>query len=239
MTSAPTSTLSPSAAHPSGTELLDDPQADPDLVRINLGDLARANRWFGGWAAVKHGLTRVLRQVPGSCFSLLDVGPGAADLSAAAVNWGTQRGITILPVGIEQNRTVARYARARGLRVARGRGGALPLADDSVDLVMVSQVAHHLERLGLIELFRECDRVARRAVIVADLRRSGFARAAFAVGGRLLRFHPVTLADGETSIRRGYTPAELDELLHAAGVDGMVTGRPFYRLVAVWRPRPT
>ncbi len=96
-----------------------------------------------------------------------------------------------------------------------------------------------MERPRVIDLFRECDRVARHAVIVADLRRSAIARAAFLVGGRLLRFHPVTLADGETSIRRGYTRAELVDLLHAAGIDGSVAGRPFYRLVAVWRPRPT
>jgi hypothetical protein len=233
-----TSAFVSSDTHPSGTELLDDPQADPELVRVNLEDLARANRWFGGWAAVRHGLASVLNQVRGSRLSLLDVGPGAADLSAAAVRWGKQRGITLVPVGIEQNRAVATFARARGLLVVRGNGGALPLGDDSVDLVVASQVAHHMERTDLIELFHECDRVARCAVIVADLRRSGLARAAFAVGGRLLRFHPVTLADGETSIRRGYTSAELGALLHAAGVDGVVSGRPFFRLVAVWRPRP-
>ena len=224
--------------HPSGTELLDDPEADPDLVRINLADLAQANRWFGGWAAVRHGLATVLHQASGSRVSLLDVGPGGADLSAAAVRWGEQRGITILPIGIDQNRTVARFARARGLPVARGSGNALPLADDSVDLVVVSQVAHHLERPTVIDLFRECDRVARHAVIVADLRRSALARAAFSVGGRLLRFHPLTLADGKTSIRRGYTRAELEDLLRAAGLEGTVRGRPFFRLVAVWRPRP-
>lgn len=224
-------------AHPRGTELLDDPQADPELVRINLGDLARANRWFGGWAAVRYGLRAVLDQVPASSLSLLDIGPGGADLPAAAVRWGEQRGITLRPVGIEPNGTVARVARAQGFAVARGRGDALPLGDDSVDLVVVSQVAHHLDRAAVIQLFRECNRVARRAVIVADLRRSAIARAAFSVGGRLLRFHPVTLADGETSIRRGYTPRELVSLLDAAGVDGTVSSRPFYRLVATWRPR--
>ena len=234
-----TLSLASAKALPSGTELLDDPQADPALVRINLADLTRANRWFGGWAAVRYGLARVLRQASGSHFSLLDVGPGAADLPAAAVEWGRQRGITIRPVGIEQNQTVARFAHARGLRVARGRASALPLADDSVDLVVVSQVAHHLERPEVLDLFRECDRVARHAVIVADLRRSAIARAAFLVAGRLLGFHPVTLADGETSIRRGYTRAELRDLLQATGIHGSVNGRPFFRLVAAWRPQPT
>jgi hypothetical protein len=42
---------------PLGVELLDDPAADPDTVVLSLRNVARANRWFGGAAAVCHGLT--------------------------------------------------------------------------------------------------------------------------------------------------------------------------------------
>jgi len=223
---------------PSGTELLDDPSADPAMIGTNLRDLTRANRWFGGWAAVRFGLAEALGdRVAGSRVSLLDVGPGAADLTAAARRWAERRGITIVPIAVEQNRAVAKFAHARGLPVACGRGGAMPLATDSVDLVLVSQVAHHLEPDAVIELLRECDRVARHAVVVADLRRSATARAAFRLGSWLLGFHPVTVADGLTSIRRGYTAVELDDLMKMAGLEGRVTRRPLFRLVAVWRPR--
>ena len=34
-----------------GTELLDDPAADPAAVTLSLRNVARANRWFGGAAA--------------------------------------------------------------------------------------------------------------------------------------------------------------------------------------------
>ncbi len=208
------------------------------MVRTNLEDLARANRWFGGWAAVRFGLATTLRdRVAGSQVSLLDVGPGAADLTAAARRWAERRGITIIPIAVEQNRAVARFAHARELPVACGRGGTMPLATDSVDLVLVSQVAHHLEPDGVVELLKECDRVARHAVVVADLRRSAMARAAFTLGSRLLGFHPVTVADGLTSIRRGYTASEFRELMRMAGLEGTVTRRPLFRLVAVWHPR--
>jgi 2-polyprenyl-3-methyl-5-hydroxy-6-metoxy-1,4-benzoquinol methylase len=105
-----------------------------------------------------------------------------------------------------------------------------------VDIVLVSQVVHHLDAPSAVRLLRTCDRLARRAVIVADLRRGVLGRLAFWLGARALRFDPVTVADGITSIRRGYTKRELGRLLAEAGVRGSVARRPGYRLVAVWRP---
>ncbi len=105
-----------------------------------------------------------------------------------------------------------------------------------MDVVSVSMVAHHFEPDSVVELFRACDRIARRAVVVTDLRRANLAMVAFGWGARLLRFDPVTLADGMTSIRRGFTAAELTALLLRAGVAGQVTRRPGWRLVATWAP---
>ncbi|HXE57883.1 MAG TPA: methyltransferase domain-containing protein [Gemmatimonadales bacterium] len=222
---------------PIGAELLDDPGADPREVAASLRNIARANRWFGGAAAVRWALGRVLGNVaPGTALTLLDVGTGLGDLPRAAARWGAARGLRLSPLGLERNRTAAALAAAEGLPTVVGCAGALPLRDGSVDLVLVSQVAHHLAWESVVRLFRECDRVARRAVIVADLRRAGAAGVAYRWGALLLRFDPVTLADGLTSIRRGYTVEELRALLELAGVRGEVCGRPGFRLVAIWRP---
>ena len=56
-------------------ELLDGPLDDPAVLRGNLRDLARINRWFGGTRASTRALERLLgqRTVP---HTLLDVGTG-------------------------------------------------------------------------------------------------------------------------------------------------------------------
>ena len=110
------------------------------------------------------------------------------------------------------------------------------MRDRSVDLVMVSQLVHHLARPSAICLLRSCDRLARLGVIVADLRRSRLGPPAFWCGARALGFDPVTIADGMTSIRRGYTTGELRALLAESGVVARVERRPGLRLVATWRP---
>lgn len=220
-----------------GAELLDDPAADPDAVAESLRNIARANRWFGGTAAVRHGLRQTLHDVlPGSTLSLLDLGTGLGDLPGAAVRWAAARGIRLQPLGLELNRRAAALASSSGVPTALACAGAPPLRDKSVDVVLVSQVAHHLTARSVVQLLRTCDRLARRAVIVADLRRHDLARVAFWCGARLLGFDEVTVADGMTSIRRGFSRRELQTLLIRAGLQGRVDQCPGFRLVATWRP---
>jgi SAM-dependent methyltransferase len=221
-----------------GTELLDDPEANPAAVAESLHNIARANRWFGGAAAVRYGLRRTLGNVPpGSSLSLLDLGTGLGDLPGAAVRWAAGRGIRMAPVGIELHRIAAALARGAGVPTVLACAGAPPIRDKSVDVVLVSQVAHHLTAASVVQLLRTCDRLARRAVIVADLRRDPMAVAAFWCGARFLGFDPVTIADGMTSIRRGFSPKELRTLISRAGIEGRVDQRPGFRLVATWQPR--
>jgi SAM-dependent methyltransferase len=202
-----------------------------------LRNIARSNRWFGGAAAFRFGLSRVFGGIaPGTKVTLLDLGSGLGDLPRAATRWAARRGISLVPVGLDRHPTAARQARAQGLPMIVGCAGAAPVADKSVDVVAVSMLAHHFEPDSVVQLFRACDRIARRAVIVTDLRRAGLAMLAFRWGSRLLRFDPVTTADGMTSIRRGFTSAELASLLTRAGISARVSRRPGWRLVATWAP---
>jgi SAM-dependent methyltransferase len=231
--------VTPLAITTIGRELLDDPAADPVIVARSLRNIARSNRWFGGAAAVRHGLARVLARVPrGATLTLLDLGTGAGDLPESAMSWARRRGWQLRPVGLERSRVAASLATGGGIPCAVACAGAPPIREKSVDLVLVSQVVHHLAPGSAVTLVRICDRLARVGVVIADLRRSRLARLAFWCGARALRFDPFTLADGMTSIRRGYTALELRALLRAAGVDARVARRPGYRLVATWHPAP-
>ena len=125
-----------------GAELLDDPSANPAAVAESLRNIGRANRWFGGAAAVRFGLARTLASVPpGTTLSLLDLGTGLGDLPRVAVRWGAARGIRVVPLALEINRVAATLASGAGVPTALACAGAPPLRDKSVDVVLVSQVA--------------------------------------------------------------------------------------------------
>jgi len=221
---------------PVGDELLDDPSADPHTVAASLRDIAVANRWLGGTRAALHGIARVLDGVPrGSRVTLLDVGTGHGDVPRAAVRWGRRRGIEIVPLGLELSSVAAALATRAGVATAVADVAAPPIREHSVDVVLVSQVAHHFDHGSLGGLARSCDRLARRGVVIADLRRSNVAALGFRIGARCLGFDPVTRLDGVTSIRRGFSRAELARLLRDAGIGARVERRPGFRLVASWR----
>ncbi|MEO8199947.1 MAG: methyltransferase domain-containing protein [Gemmatimonadota bacterium] len=220
-----------------GVELLDDPSADPDIVRGSLHHITRANRWFGGVGAFIFGLRQVLNGVSSTTpLTLFDVGTGAGDLPRAGVRWARRRGYSIRPLGYDRSVAAARLARDNGVPTAVGCAGTLPLADRAVDVVLVSQVIHHLRRDAALRLLVECHRVARMGVIVSDLERSRLAMAGFWVGSRVLGFDASTRADGITSVRRGYLPGEFRALFADAGLEARTFRRPAFRLVGVWRP---
>lgn len=218
---------------PPGRELLDDLGADEALVERSLRNIARANRWFGGVAAARFGLLRLLRACP-SPATLLDIGTGLGDVPRALVGAARALGITLRPLGLERHPAVARLAHREGLTTMLAHAGTLPLRDRAVDLVLVSQVAHHLTPADLAQLVTEASRVARVGVILADLRPSRLAELGFRLAAGLLRFDQATRRDGVISLRRGFTVAGLRDLLARRGLTARVVARPWARVVAVW-----
>jgi hypothetical protein len=128
----------------------------------------------------------------------------------------------------------ARLAARRGVPTALGCAGHLPVREGAVDIVLLSQVAHHLAADAVVDLFRAASQVARIGVVVADLKRSELAVAGFRIGSAILGFDPVTRADGITSVRRGYHAGELAMLAGRAGQSAHVAQRPGFRVVAYW-----
>jgi len=223
------------ALSPIGHELLDDPAADPATVTESFRNLARSNWWFGGAAAVHFGLAQLIPGPRGAALTLLDVGTGVGDLPRRAALWAGRRGVRLEGIGFERSRVAAALAQRAGLPSVVGCAGALPFRERSADIVMMSQLIHHLSRDAAVDVIRAASRVARVGVVLADLRRSALAAIGFRIGAGLLGFDPITKADGVTSVRRGYLPNELEGILRDAGVTTRVYRRPGYRLVAAWR----
>ena len=223
-----------------GREFLDDAERmDARVVRRSLGDVARANTLFGGTRAVIAELRRAVGAAAGEPLTLLDVGTGRGDIPAAATEWGHRRGIQLDTIGIERSESLARIAAERTM-VLSADALHLPLADDSVDIAMCSQVLHHFERADAAAVLRELDRVARTRVIVSDLHRSWLAAGGIWLASFPLRFHPVSRHDGVVSVLRGFTRRELGELIaEAVGQRADVRYRLGFRVTASWTPAPS
>jgi hypothetical protein len=223
-----------------GSEILDDPNADPALSLRSLRDIALANRFFGGRDAVVNTLRAVLATRPAgdAPLTLLDIGTGLGDIPAAAERVARARGVALRTIGLERAPLLAGAAATRCTHGLAADAMQLPFATGSIDIVTMSQVLHHFDGAEAEHLLQECTRVARVAVIVGDLRRSWLAVAGLWVSSFALGFHPVSRHDGVLSVLRGYTRDELQALVErATRCPATVRHRLGFRVTAHWSPQ--
>jgi SAM-dependent methyltransferase len=219
-------------------EHLDDPDIDPALRERSLRDVRRANTTLGGAHAVLSEVSRQLATL-GAEGTLLDVGTGLGDIPSRARALAARRGVALTTLGVDEAASLARVTHGMLDGSACADARRLPFPDASVDIVTCSQVLHHFEDADIPVVLRELQRVARRAVIVSDLRRSWIAAAGFWMVSWPLGFHSVTRHDGVVSVLRGFTPRELSlHVRHATGHTAAVRRHLGFRVTATWTPAP-
>ena len=204
--------MEPLDLSPVGAELLDDPAADP-AARRRVAPQHRPRRTDGSAARRRCGSGSPAPSAasrPARTLTLARPRHRARRPAARRACAGrARRGIRLVPVGLERSRVAARLAHGRGVPCAVGCAGAPPFRDKSVDVVLVSQVAHHLaRRLGGPPASGPAtgSRAAPSSSRTSAAEPLGPARLLGAARGRSGSIG-VTVADGMTSIRRGYTAA--------------------------------
>ncbi|HTK46812.1 MAG TPA: methyltransferase domain-containing protein [Gemmatimonadaceae bacterium] len=219
-------------------EILDDPTISPALRERSLRDVRRSNVVFGGRRAVLAVLGGLLPGLAPRC-TLLDVGTGLADIPVAARELATRAGVSLDAFGVDAAASLAAAARPLLAGSACADVRRLPFGDASVDVVTCSQLLHHFADEEVPAVLRELNRVARRHVIVSELRRSWLAACGFWLAAWPLGFHRITRHDGFVSVRRGFTAEELaHHVLDATDRRPRVRRHLGFRLTATWETGP-
>jgi len=218
-----------------GFEHLDNPDTPSALRERSLRDVQRANALLGGTHAVLAELARLFPTL-GERATLLDVGTGLADIPSRAARSARRGGVALTTVAVDEAESLLRASRPRVDASVGADARRLPFADASVDVVTCSQVLHHFPDEEIPVVLRELQRVARRYVVVSDLRRSWVAAAGFWAIAWPLGFHAITRHDGFTSVLRGFTTGELARhVRHATDRAPDVRRHPGFRVTATWR----
>jgi ubiquinone/menaquinone biosynthesis C-methylase UbiE len=213
-------------------ELLDTDAGTREEVEASLADLRMVNRWFGGARVMCDLVGRTASRTGARELSMLDVAAATGDIAAALRRYMSQRGVQVSVTLLDR---ATSHFESGPTRVA-GDALALPFADSSFDLVGCSLFAHHLEPEEVVRFVGEGLRVARRAVLINDLRRHAV-HLALTYAGRLLYRSRLTSHDGPVSIRRAYTTEEMREMLRRTATAKVeITHHYLYRMgVIAWR----
>jgi SAM-dependent methyltransferase len=119
------------------------------LESEELERMAGFEEWYWWHVARQSIVRRMLRRYARPQARMLDVGCGTGATTAALANLGMISGIDMGPAAL-------RYARARGLAVARGSAEHLPARSAAFDVVVALDVLEHLDddRRALLEILR-------------------------------------------------------------------------------------
>jgi SAM-dependent methyltransferase len=217
-------------------ELLDAPAHDLAALADNLRDLRALDRYLGSTALTWRALWPMLRALPpGATTTLLDVATGGADGPRVLAARARRHGYDLRPFASDRLADVLRLAREAGARfpLIQHDALAIPLCDAAVDFVTCSLALHHFDPPAAVALLHELGRIARRGVIINDLRRGRLAYA----GAQLLArgpWHTMARHDGPLSVLRAYTLEEARALVAQAGISGArVQALPLFRMLIV------
>jgi SAM-dependent methyltransferase len=220
------------------SEWIDRRDNDPSALSAALGDIHVVNRLLGGERVLLRGLDPLLAGIPrGGVLEVLDVGTGCGDLPLAMARWGRRRGrrvrVTAVDIDPTTTREAARFtAGEREIRVVQADAFALPFGSARFDVVTSSMFLHHFRHEEIVRLLRSFRHLARRAVVVNDLRRHVLPWAFILLAAKATRRHPMFVHDAPLSVLRGFTDVELlTAAEEACGAPAVLERRWPYRLV--------
>lgn len=195
-------------------EKMDSLDCDPDRLERTYRQFGLVNGALSGWRRLYRQEIRPLLSAE-SATTLLDVGSGGGDLAIRLSRWAAKDRVRLHVTGIDPDGRAHAFASGRppvpGVDFRQAHTTGLLGEGLSFDVVISNHVLHHLQPAGLQQFLADSEALARTKVLHNDLRRSPAAYALFAVAALPFRGSFIR-EDGLTSIRRSYTPQELDAL---------------------------
>ncbi|HEX8550287.1 MAG TPA: methyltransferase domain-containing protein [Abditibacteriaceae bacterium] len=200
-------------------ELLDEGAGSFAEVRRSLHDIRRINRWLGGTQLLCNVVLALLARRNLKRATVLDIGTGGADIPLHLIAAGKKHGIEISVLALDLSGRHLRVARENmvhaggaSIQLLRADAFALPLRDGAVDVVMASLFLHHFRAPQIQALLKEWQRVARIGFVAADIERDAVPLWFFRLVRPVFARSYLTRFDGEASIRRAYTAAEMQQI---------------------------
>ena len=213
---------------------MDDPACDRELLLNTVRQFEGINRLLSSSRRLirKH---LVSRMSPGTDrpYTLLDIGAGGGDIACWLADYCKKRGINIRITCLDNDPWIADFARQN----IAGRGN-IEIIEASIfdlprsvryDFVFSNHFLHHFDEEDILRILDRLLITARRTLLMNDLLRSKLSYLGYRLCAALFLHHSFAARDGALSIRRGFLPRELEQLLTR-------TDRP--DLLEVWQAVP-
>lgn len=224
------------SARSTQVEYFDAPTRSFEEICDGYRHLAQVNQFFRFAEPFQRLIPRFMGSARCQNLSILDLGAGDGTLGKELSLWAGQRGWQWRFTSLDLN--------TRALSLNRHHASVaasvthLPFRDASFDLVIASQMTHHLgSDADICRHFAEAGRVARQAVFLNDLHRN---MVLYGFIWILLHSRPYPRhfrEDGSTSVKRGFRVKEWKDLACRAGLKNARVWFYFGAKVMLYAPR--
>lgn len=197
-------------------EQMDAPDGDLHKLHRTYEYFPIVNAVVSGWRGLYR---RYLRPhlSPTRVTTLLDIGCGGGDVTRNLLRWADADGLRLEATGIDTDPRAIDYANSlppyAGLRFYNVSSHALVARGQQFDLVISNHMLHHLTDGEIVALLDDCQRLARREVLLSDVGRGRASYVLFALFTAPFFRDSFIRPDGLTSLRRAFRAHELRERL--------------------------
>ena len=205
-------------------EWMDDFEVGGEELDATLNDISKINRWLGGDQWTSKALFKMWRgEDKNTVIRLCDVGCGNGDFLALMAKKCAKKGIPYEFVGIDANPNTIEIARAKHADVPNVSFSCQDVFQSDIawhkmDYVCSNLTLHHFENQQLSELIHLWCQRLNKGFVVNDLHRSRMAIPLFKWVARVFKLHPLSVADGLTSIQKGFKKQELAAFMQQSNI---------------------
>lgn len=203
-------------------EILDDPSLSGHDLRDNLKDLARVNRFLGGYSVIGRGLNQLLSKYEGQELHLVDVGCGGGDNLIYMAKLARKKGWRIKFTGIDLSGPAVKLAREATagypeIYILQASVFSDEFKEIRADIYTLNLVLHHFDNQDIITLINNMSE--RADILVSDLQRNRVAYFLFILFSRLFGFSYVSRHDGLLSVKKSFSRHDWNSLLANSGIN--------------------
>ncbi len=189
-------------------EIMDDFSIRDDRIDQALRELKTINILLGGRGTTRKGFRLLTKKKSLSGrLTVLDAGAGGADVFGDGDEPYTVTALDRNP------RACSFLLEHTQHSVVCGDAMEIPFKEKSFDIVHVSLFLHHFREEEIVHLMQSFMRVARRGIIINDLRRSALALFGIKILTILFSRSGMVQHDAPLSVQRGFTRSELLHIL--------------------------
>ena len=225
------------------SEIMDDPQINPERLAKVLKDISLANQLLGGNRITEKKVLQILKEHPKEDYTVLDIGCGDGAMLRRLADLCRKRHLKIRFFGLDLNESAISLARtySEAYPEIKYLCGDFLMEDAEQfksDIVLCTLTLHHVPSLKIQGFLEQLTQASRLAVIVNDLHRSPWAYYLFKLFSFIFIRTDIAKKDGLVSIKRGFTRKDLLQFTNQIGdVHKEIEWKWAFRYLLTLRPQ--